>query len=184
LNGLLKTLRINDQELKNIIKMKTVSIISIIYGTFGFMWALLLLFAIGMQKAIMSEIPVPDEALKYIDIPLVMDTLHGILNLMVPFVFLIGLIYIISGILGLNDKAQASTFGMLAAVFNIVWYVAYIVLLQIELVPLIKIDGLFPSKLFSYLILLGTLVNAIFYCAYPVFLVIYLSQRKGGKREA
>jgi hypothetical protein len=173
------TLRINGQQLNNIIKMKTVSIISIIYGTFGFMWTLLVLIVIGMQKAILSEIPIPDEALRYIDIPLVMDTLHGILTLMVPFVFLIGLIYIISGILGLNGKAQASTFGMLAAVFNIVWYVAYIVVLQVELVPLIKIDDLLPSKLFSYLFLLGTLVNAIFYCAYPVFLVIYLSRRRG-----
>jgi hypothetical protein len=159
--------------------MKTVSIISIIYGIFGFMWALLVLAATGMQKAIMSEIPMPEEALRFIDVPLVMDTLHGILTLMVPFVLFIGLIYIISGILGLNGKAQANTFGMLAAVFNIVWYVAYIVVLQLELVPLIKIDDLLPSKLFSYLFLLGTLVNAIFYCAYPVFLLIYLSQRRG-----
>jgi hypothetical protein len=159
--------------------MKTVSIISIIYGVFGFMWALLVLFAVGIQKAILSEIPMPDEAVRFIDIPLVMDTLHGIVTLLVPFVFLIGLIYIISGILGLNDKAQASTFGMLAAVFNIVWYVAYIVVLQVELVPLIKIDDLLPAKLFSYLFLLGTLINAIFYCAYPVFLLIYLSRRRG-----
>jgi len=160
--------------------MKTVSIISIIYGALGFMWALFVLFAIGIQHAILEHIPIPDEALKYVDIPKVLDTLHGILTLLVPFVFLIGLIYIVSGVLGLNGKAQASTFGMLAAVFNIIWYVAYIVILQVDLVPLIKLDDLFPSKLFHYMFLLGTLVNAVFYCAYPVFLIVYLSQ--GRKR--
>lgn len=146
------------------------------------MWALMVLFAIGIQKAIISEVPFPEEALKYVDIPLVMDTLHGILTLLVPFVFLIGLTYITSGILGLNGKSQAYTFGMLAAAFNIVWYVSYIVVLQIELVPLFNFGELLPRNLFSVLLLLGTIINAIFYCAYPVFLLIYLSMNKN--REA
>jgi hypothetical protein len=162
--------------------MKTVSIISIIYGTFGFMWAMMILLAVGIQKAIFSKIPIPEDALKYVNIPLVMDTLHGILTLLVPFVFLIGIIYITSGVLGLNGKSQSYTFGMLASVFNIVWYVAYIATLQVELVPLFKMDDILPNNLFSLFFLLGTVINAIFYCAYPVFLLIYLSQRR--RRES
>ena len=161
--------------------MKTVSVISIIYGTFGFLWAILVLFAIGIQQSLIENVTFPEEALKFADIPLILETLHGIMSVMVPFVFLIGIIYIISGILGLTEKPQAFTFGMLAAVFNIVWYVAYIVILQLDLVPLFKFDDILPSNLFNMIFLLGTIVNAIFYCAYPVFLIIFLSQRK---REA
>lgn len=158
--------------------MKTVNIISIIYGTLGFLWAMLVLVAVGIQKSIIENLPLPDEALIFVDIPLMLDTLHGIMSVLVPFVFLIGLIYIVSGILGLSEKPQVYTFGMLAAVFNIVWYIAYIVLLQVELVPLFNFDEIFPSNLFNMLFLLGTIVNAIFYCAYPMFLIIWLSMRR------
>jgi hypothetical protein len=161
--------------------MKTVSVISIIYGTFAFLWATLVVFAIGLQKSLIENVTFPEEALQFVDIPLMLETLHGIMSVLVPFIFLIGLIYIISGILGLTEKPQAYLFGMLAAVFNIVWYVSYIVILQLDLVPLFKFDEILPSNFFNLLFLLGTVVNAIFYCAYPVFLIIFLSQRK---REA
>jgi hypothetical protein len=95
-----------------------------------------------------------------------------------PFVLLIGAIYIVSGILGITGKSQTYIFGMVAAVFNIFWYVAYVVFLQTELVPLFDFNELFPEKLFNMLFFLGILINAVFYCAYPVFLIIFLSQRR------
>jgi hypothetical protein len=134
--------------------------------------------AIGIPKAILENVTFPDEALKYVDIPAMIDILHGIITFLMPFVFIIGAVYIISGALGLSSKPQAYMFGMLAAVFNIFWYVAYIIILQMELVPLFTFSDLFPAKLFNLLFLLGTLINAIFYCGYPVFLIIYLSQQR------
>jgi hypothetical protein len=159
--------------------MKTISIISIVYGTFAFIWASLILIAIGIQKTVIENIPVPEEALKYVDITAIMETLHSIMSLLIPFVFLIGLIYIISGILGLTEKPQSYTFGMLAAVFNIIWYITFIVTVQVELIPLIHLDQILPAHLLSMIFVLGSIVDAIFYCAYPVFLIIFLSQRRG-----
>jgi hypothetical protein len=164
---------------KYLTTMKTVSIISIVYGIFGFIWASLILVAIGIQKTLIENVPVPEEALKYVDITAIMETLHSIFSLLVPFVFLIGIIYIISGILGLNEKPQSYTFGMLAAVFNVIWYITLIITIQVELLPLIKLDSIIPANIFKMIFVLGSIVDAIFYCAYPVFLIIFLSQKKG-----
>ena len=158
--------------------MKTVSIISIVYGTLGFIWATLIMIALDIQKSIIENIPVPEEALKYVNVTAIMESLHSIMSLLVPFVFLIGLIYIISGILGLNERPQSYTFGMLAAVFNIVWYITLIVTMQMELIPLIKIDQIMPAHIFRMIFVLGSIVDAVFYCAYPVFLLIFLSQKR------
>jgi len=158
--------------------MKAVSIISIVYGTLGIIWSTIILGVIRLEKAIISNIPFPDEAMEIIDIPAMMEVLHGIMSFLIPFVMLIGAVYIVSGILGINGKPQSYMFGMLAAVFNIFWYVAYVVFLQMELAPLFNFSEIFPAKLFNTLFLLGTIVNAIFYCGYPVFLIIFLSQRK------
>ena len=158
--------------------MKAVSIISIVYGTLGIIWSTIILGAIRIQKAMISNIPFPDEVLEIIDIHSMMEAIHGIMSFLMPFVLLIGAVYIVSGILGINARPQAYLFGMLAAVFNIFWYVAYVVFLQMELVPLFNFNEFFPAKLFNTLFLLGTIVNAVFYCGYPVFLIIFLSQRR------
>jgi len=158
--------------------MKAVSIISIVYGTLGIIWSTIILVVVKVQEAIIGNIPFPDEVLEIVDIRSMMDVLHGIMSFMMPFVLLIGVVYIVSGILGISGKSQAYIFGMLAAVFNIFWYVAYVVFLQTELVPLFNFNEIFPAKLFNILFLLGILINALFYCAYPVFLIIFLSQRK------
>jgi hypothetical protein len=158
--------------------MKTVSIISIVYGTLGIIWSTIILGVFKIEEAIVSNIPFPDEALEIIDIPTMFEVLHGIMSFLMPFVLLIGAVYIVSGILGINGKSQAYVFGMLAAVFNIFWYVAYVIILQMELVPLFTFNEVFPAKLFNMFFLMGTLINAIFYCAYPVFLIIFLSQRR------
>lgn len=163
--------------------MKTVSIISIIYGCLGFIWAAFLMILLGIQKEIIENIPIPEEAFQYIDISAIMESLHSIMSLLIPFVFLIGIIYIISGILGLTEKPQVYTFGMLAAVFNIIWYLSLVITLQFELIPLINIDFIMPARIFRMIFILGSIVDAVFYCAYPVFLLIFLSQRKGRSNQ-
>ncbi len=158
--------------------MKAVSIISIVYGTLGIIWGTLIMVVMKIQKAIISNITFPDEALEIVDIPTMFDMLHGIMSFLIPFVLLIGAIYIVSGILGIIGKSQTYIFGMVAAVFNIFWYVAYVIFLQTELVPLFDFNEIFPANFFNILFFLGILVNAVFYCGYPVFLIIFLSQRR------
>lgn len=158
--------------------MKAVSIISIVYGTLGIIWGTIILVVVKVQEVIISNIPFPDEVLQIVDIPSMMEVLHGIMSFLMPFVLLIGVVYIVSGILGISGKSQTYMFGMLAAVFNIFWYVSYIIILQMELVPLFNFSDIFPARLFNLLFLLGTLINAIFYCGYPVFLIIYFSQQR------
>jgi len=158
--------------------MKAVSIISIVYGTLGIIWSTIILVVIRIQRAIISNIPFPDEAMEIIDIPSMFDALHSIMSFLMPFVLLIGAIYIVSGILGITEKSQTYIFGMVAAVFNIFWYIAYVVFLRTELVPLFDFNEFFPAKLFNVLFFLGIFINAVFYCAYPVFLIIFLSQRR------
>jgi len=43
---------------------------------------------------------------------------------------------------------------------------------------LFDFNEIFPANFFNILFFLGILVNAVFYCGYPVFLIIFLSQRR------
>jgi hypothetical protein len=158
--------------------MKTVSIISIVYGVLGVIWGTLLLAVMQVQKAVFENFPWPTELDQFIDMPALISALHSFWSYIIPFVVVIAIIYMVSGILGLSDRPQATTFGLLAAVFNIIWYVAYVILLQIELIPALTTSEFFPEKLFQVLFFLGILINAVFYCGYPVFLIIYLNKQR------
>jgi hypothetical protein len=158
--------------------MKTVSIISIIYGVLGVIWGTMVLAVIHVQKTIFENFPWPPEMNQFVDVPAMMSALHSFWSYLMPFIVVIALIYLVSGILGLSEKPMAITFGLLAAVFNIIWYVAYVIILQVEFIPVINTGEFFPEKLFQALIFLGMLLNAIFYCGYPVFLIIYLNRRR------
>ena len=104
--------------------MKTVSIISIIYGVLGVIWGTLVLAIMQVQKAVFENFPWPPEVNQFIDVQALISALHSFWSYIMPFVVIIALIYLASGILGLSEKPQAITFGLLAAVFNIIWFVA------------------------------------------------------------
>jgi hypothetical protein len=159
--------------------MKTVSIISIVYGTLGLLWATLVTVMIRVQAAIFENFPWPAEVSEFIDMPSFLDRVYSVIGTVFPFVFLIAALYIISGILQLSGKPSFKNIAFAAAILNIVWYLAYIVLIQMELVPALNSLGMFPKNLMNVLVFAGMLVNAIFYCGYPVFLIVYIS--RGGK---
>ena len=48
--------------------MKTVSIVSIVYGTLGLIWAGVVTVIIKFQQAIFENFPFPDEVYDYLDI--------------------------------------------------------------------------------------------------------------------
>lgn len=159
--------------------MKTVSVISIIYGTMGLIWATLVTVIIRVQEAIFSNFPWPREVSEIIDMPSFLDTVYSIIDTLYPFVFLIAILYIISGILQLTGKSSYKNLAYAAAILNILWYIAYIVIMQVELVPALNSLELFPENLLNVMVIGGMLINAVFYCGYPVFLIVYVS--RGGR---
>ena len=93
--------------------------------------------------------------------------------------FLIALLYIISGILQLAGKPSFKNIAYAAAILNIIWYIAYMIIMQMEVVPLLNSLELFPKNLLNIIFIFGMLVNAIFYCGYPTFLIVFI--KRGGK---
>jgi hypothetical protein len=53
------------------------------------------------------------------------------------------------------------------------------VLVQVEIVPVLNSLDLFPRNLMGALVVLGMIFNAVFYCGYPIFLIIFV--KKGGR---
>ena len=159
--------------------MKAVSIISIVYGTLGLIWVSVASALIRVQKAFFENFPFPDEVYDYIDIDALLETVYSMMGFLFPFVFVIGIIYILSGILHLAGNSSFRTIAYIAAILNIIWYTAYVVLVQVELVPMINSMEVFPGNLMSVFIIFGMLINAVFYCGYPIFLLIYLKKGPG-----
>jgi len=159
--------------------MKAVSIISIVYGALGLVWATVATVLIKVQEAFFQHFPWPPEVNEIIDIPVMMESVYRVVGYLFPFVFLIALLYIISGIFHLSGKPSFKAISYAAAVLNIVWYVVYIVLVQVEIVPMLNTMELFPENLLSTMVVFGMIINAVFYCSYPTFLIIFIN--KGGK---
>ena len=157
--------------------MKTVSIISIVYGTLGLIWAAVISIIIKVQQALYENLPFPDDVNEIIDISAFTDSIYGTIGTLIPFIFIIAAIYIISGILHLTGNSSFKTFIYIAAILNIIWYVTYVVLIQIEVLPLINSLDMIPKGLFTFLIIFGMLINIGIYCGYPIFLFFYM--RKG-----
>jgi hypothetical protein len=159
--------------------MRAVSIVSIVYGAIGIIWATVVSVVIKFQSALFSNFPWPEEMYEYMDIPSFLETIYGVIGTIFPFVFLISLMYIISGILHLAGKPTFKAIAYAAAIFNILWYIAYMVIMQMEVVPLLNSFELFPKNLINIIFIFGMLFNAIFYCGYPAFLIVFI--RSGGK---
>ena len=159
--------------------MKTVSIISIVYGTLGLIWATVVTIVIRIQAALFENFPWPPEAYEFVDMPSLLNTVYSVIGSLFPFVFLIAILYIISGILHLSGKTSFKNIAYAAAILNIVWYMAYIVLMQMEIVPVLNSLEIFPKNLMNIIVIVGMIFNAVFYCGYPVFLIIFI--KRGGK---
>ena len=84
--------------------MKAVSIISIVYGGLGLLWATVVSVLIRVQEAFFKNIPWPAEVYDIIDLPALLDRVYGVIGSLFPFVFFIAILYIISGILHLAGK--------------------------------------------------------------------------------
>jgi hypothetical protein len=158
--------------------MKPVSIISIVYGALGIIWGTAVSMIIHLQATVIGNIPFPEEVTSIIDVQALIAALDNIWKVLFPFIFVIATIYIISGILHLTSKLQYYSLAYIAAILNIGWYVAYMIMIQSEMLPLIDLEGLFPQNLFNVMIAVGMVFNSVFYCGYPVFLIVFLSAQR------
>ncbi len=159
--------------------MRTVSIISIVYGTLGILWAAVVNVVIRVQAELFENFPWPPEVYDVMDVPALLDSVYSVIGYLFPFVFLIAIFYIISGILQLSGKSSFRNMAYAAAILNIVWYLAYVVLIQTEVVPMLNSLEMFPKNLLNAMILFGMIFNAVFYCGYPIFLIIFI--RRDGR---
>ncbi len=159
--------------------MKAVSIISIVYGTMGLILATVISVVIKVQEAIFEHFPWPPEVSEVIDMPAMLESVYGLIGNIFPYIFLISALYILSGILYLAGKRTYKNIAYAAAILNIVWYVVYMVLVQVEIVPVLNTLELFPKNLLAGMVILGMIINSVFYCGYPTFLIIFV--KKGGK---
>ncbi len=159
--------------------MKTVSIISIVYGTVGLIWAAVVTFMIRIQSALMENFPWPPEVYDIIDIPSLLNSVYSVIGTLFPFVFLIAALYIVSGILQLSGRTSYKNLAYAAAILNIIWYIAYIVFMQMEVVPVLNSLELVPKNLINTIFIAGMILNAVFYCGYPVFLIVFV--HRGGR---
>ena len=159
--------------------MKAVSIISIIYGVLGLLWAAVVSVVIRFQRAMFENMPWPPEVYEIIDMPALMNSVYDVVGALIPFVFLGASLYIISGILQLTGKKSFKSIGYAAAIFNIVWYLAYTISVWVEVLPVLNSFEMIPGGVMSILFFFGTLFNAIFYCGYAIFLIIFIT--RGGK---
>jgi hypothetical protein len=145
----------------------------------GLIWATFAMVIIRIQSALMSNFPWPPEVYDYIDMPALLETVYGVISTLFPFVFLIALLYIISGILQLSDKPAYKNIGYAAAILNIIWYLSYAISMYVEFVPAISSMSVLPGRWINLVMIAGLIMNALFYCGYPVFLIIYLT--RGGQ---
>jgi hypothetical protein len=159
--------------------MKAVSIISIVYGSLGLFWAAVVTVLIRLHEAFFQHFPWPPEVREIIDVPALLDSVYGLIGNLFPYVFLIAALYILSGILYLAGKSSYKRMAYAAAALNILWYVVYMVLMQVEVVPVLNQMGIFPENLMGILVVLGMIINGVFYCGYPTFLIIFI--KKGGR---
>lgn len=158
--------------------MKAVSIISIVYGTMGMLWAAVVSLVIRFESAMFANFPWPPEVSDILDMPALLDTVYSVVGVLFPFVFLGAALYIVSGILQLTGNSTFKNIGYAAAIFNIIWYLAYMISLQVELLPILNSLEFFPKGLMNLIFLFGMIFNALFYCGYAVFLIIVL--KRGG----
>jgi len=158
--------------------MRAISIISIIYGVLGLIWGTVVRLLMQIYSALIENMPMPEEVTEIMDVKLMMGTIDSIWRLLYPFIIIISIIYIISGILKLAGKQHFTSLTFIAAILNILWYLAYVIIIQTDLIPIIHMDEFFPENLFNTMIIVGMMINAIFYCGYPIFLIIYLSKER------
>jgi len=159
--------------------MKAVGIISIIYGSLVIIYGIFSLLMISVYANLIRFIPELDAYMYGFDLEAYMFIILGVLKILMPLAIVVGAIYLWGGI-GAVRKVSSIFQLRLAAILNIIWYLLYIYLFLTRILPFL--NGLLfdfdLGPLFNIIFIFAFLIGAIFYCGYPVFLLIWLRKER------
>jgi len=111
-----------------------------------------------------------------------MHSIADVVRAVMPIAIIAGGIYLWGGI-NIVRKVRGTFQLQLAAVLNILWYVFYIYLFVIKVYPVFMdvfglIDGIQEVRGFIFVaFIISFIFGAVYYCGYPVFLLIYLKRK-------
>jgi len=157
--------------------MKTIGIISTVYGSFGILMNLIGLIAISFQRIVIKAIPFSELKDAPFDIKEFITSIHSVGFIFIPLAIIIGIMFLISGIKMINDKPDAVTLTRFSSIFDIIWYISYIIVIYLTLVPVFSELPPIGERVISMVIVLSGIIGTIFSCGYPVFLLIYLRKK-------
>ncbi len=157
--------------------MKGLGIVAIIYGAAAIFLGLLGIFFLAAQNLFLELLPDYMEYPEGFDIRQTIVSLYTIWIVFVPLMMLIGVLFLFGGIRLYNNREMT---GLLkaASVANIIWYISYVAAILIFLVPEISITGIEIGGLITVGVLISAIINALIIIGFPVFLLVYLKDRK------
>ena len=99
-------------------------------------------------------------------ISLYLTALQNVWLLYMPIVFIIGLLYILSGFLIKKGRRMGIFFGVISALLNILWFAGYSVSLHTTVLPAM------PHKFHPFVIAGALIFSGIILCLYPLYYLI------------
>jgi len=159
--------------------MKAVGIISIIYGTLGILYGLASLIMVSFTVNFLGFMPEYDAYMQGFDMEAYMWAIQGMMKIIMPLMIVVGGIYLWGGIVAV--KKLAAVFHLrLAAILNIAWYCLYIYMFVTRVMP--SLDSFFYgygfSEMMNMVMIVALVFGGIFYCGYPIFLLIWLKKER------
>jgi len=167
--------------------MKTVGIISIIYGSLAILYGVFSLLAMLVYANIFGFIPELDQDMLGVDFEAYIHSIADLVRAVMPIAIIAGGIYVWGGI-NVVKKIRGIFQLQLAAVLNILWYIFYIYLFVSKVYPVFmdvfgSFDEIYQLRGFIFVaFIISFIIGAVYYCGYPVFLLIYLKKQNSEGR--
>ena len=163
--------------------MKAVGIVSIIYGSLAILYGIFSLLAMMVYTNIFGFMPGFDQDMMGFEFEAYIYAIGDMVRVVMPIAIVAGGIYLWGGI-NIVRKFRGVFQLQLAATLNILWYIFYIWLFVTKVVPIFI--GFFDTfselrqmnDIIYIVFIISFIIGALFYCGYPVFLLIYLRKER------
>jgi len=100
-----------------------------------------------------------------------MDLVHNVWSIFMPFLFIIGLLFVFSGYKMHQQRVIGKSIARIASLSIILWFILYGAL-SISLVPFLGFEDV-NSLFFKILMAFSFVMSYVFICGYPTFLLFY-----------
>lgn len=141
-------------------KAKSSGLISIIYGFVGCGFGVFALLMIFMGQKMIRNFESTDQIDK---MRIYFAALQQVWLIYMPLMIIIGLIYVLSGVLLKEDKKGGISAGIFAGILNLLWFAGYAISVNNNVMPV------FPHKLEPALQIFAISIAGIFICLYPLY---------------